>query len=458
MTLQAPPGPPAGWLGLKFITRFRDEPLALLSELARDYGDVAFVRAAHLRLCFVQHPDLAHEVLVAQGKNFLKQAKILDVFRQVDGDSVFTTEGAVWLRRRRLVQKAFQPGLMAGYARQTGELTRQALDCWQDGATLDFVDAMTHLTLKIICRTMFGLDASREAPELGAAVRVLSEAFTREAGKPWRWPLWTPLPSVRRKRQAIATLHGLIEGVIRRRRAEPTEAGDLLSLLLRAVDDEGDGRGLDDLEVRNEAVTMFNAGHDTTAAALSWAGYLLATHPEVQEALAAEVREVLGDRPPELADLPRLTGIDRAVKETLRLYPPAWILAVREAQADTRLGDYAIPRGSWVYISPYALGRDPRWFDDPERFDPDRFAPERAGSIPRGAYLPFGAGPHLCVGQAFAGMEMGLVLASLVARFRLELASDQGPVEAEPVIALRPRGGLRLRLVARTPIPAVAAG
>ncbi len=449
MTPSVPPGPPAGLFGTRFVRQFREQPLELLTGIARDYSPLAHVRLGFQRLYFVNEPELIRQVLVTHSKSLLKLPAFMKLFSQVDGSSVFTTEGPAWLRKRRIVQKAFHPQRMVGYADTTTRLARRMIGGWHSGQELEITETMTQLTLEVIAQTMFGIDVRSDAPRLGEAVQVLSRIFTREAGQLWHWPLWAPVPSARQKRQAIAALDEVIWRVIRQRQASGRDEGDLLSLLLSAVDDEGDGRGLSEKEVRDEAVTLMNAGHDTTAAALSWAWYLLATHPAQQQALIDELRQVVGDRPVEPADVPRLVHLDHAIKETLRLYPSAWILFVRRATQHVALGQYTIPKGSWVYVSPYAMHRMPQYFTEPDQFRPERFA---APNWPQYAYLPFGGGPHLCVGSQLATQEMALTLATGLQRFRVELAAGQGPVEAEPLVAVRPRGGVRLRWLAHQPL------
>jgi len=223
-----------------------------------------------------------------------------------------------------------------------------------------------------------------------------------------------------------------------------------------AVDEDGDGGGMSDLQVRDEAMTLFNAGHDTSAAALAWIWYAVASHPEIQDKLAEEAAAVLGDRPAQYADVAQLSYTERVVKESLRLYPPTWAMVPREAVEPVELGGYQLPRGSWVYIFPYVTHHDPRFFENPQVFDPDRFAAGRVEAIPQYAYIPFGGGPRVCIGASFATMEMVLIVASVLQRFRVKLAADQGPVEPEALIAMRPKGGLRVELEPRAQHAAVS--
>jgi cytochrome P450 len=311
---------------------------------------------------------------------------------------------------------------------------------------LDVAQAMTQLTLSIIARTLFDVEVSGQAAELGAAVRVLAEELLKDLSSFLLLPDWLPLPGKLRKRRALRTLDNLIWGIIRQRRASGVDKGDLLSMLLLAVDEESDGTGMTDRQVRDEALTLFNAGHDSTAAGLAWVWYLIARHPEVEARLLAEVRDVLGERTATYEDVARLRYLEMVLKESLRLYPPTVALFIREALEPVELGGYPVAKGDWVYLFPWVTQRDGRFFEEPEKFDPERFAPGRAEKIPQYAYFPFGGGPHVCIGNTFAQMEMALIVATVQQQYRLELAPDQGPVEPELHVAIRPRGGLRVRL------------
>jgi cytochrome P450 len=426
------------------------DPLDFITEVGRDYGNLAYFRMGPVRAYLVNHPDLIREVLVTKGRQFQKEPHSLDTLRQVDGEGLVITEGEKWLRQRRLLQPAFHQRRMGPYAEAIVERTQHMLADWQPGQTLNIVDEMTHLTLEIIAKVFYDTALTGRAAQLGEAVRVLSQAFYKEVSGLVRLPDWLPLPAKRRKRWAIATLDTLIREIIRERRASGKDHGDLLSMLLLAVDEEGDGTGMSDEQARDEAVTMFNAGHDSTAAALAWIWYLVARHPEVEERLVEERDRVLGSRAATADDLPNLAYIEWVVRESLRLYPPVWALFARVPQTDVELGGYMISAGSWVYIFPWVTQRDARFFENPERFDPERFAPGRVETIPQYAWIPFGGGPHVCIGQTLATSEMVLIVATVLQKFRLRFAPDQPrEVVPEPLLAIRPKDGLRMTL---TPI------
>jgi cytochrome P450 len=453
-----PPGPKTGFLGLAHLRRMRDELLGFPTELARTYGDLASLRMGPKRLYFINHPAFVREVLVTQGKSFRKLPRIIQAFRSVDGNGLVFSEGDFWLRQRRLVQPAFSPKRFDHYAQTAVNCTREMVDGWRPGTEVEISAAMRRLALRIIARTMFEAEIIDDEGRIGAAIEALSEILTKQTSRAILWPEWLPTRENRSKRRQIQVLDSIVRGVIRERRASRVDKGDLLSMLLAAVDEEGDGTGMTDEQARDEAITLFNAGQDTTAAGLTWLWYLVATHPEVQEKLAEEAERVLvlrneaqqglGERSATYADLPSLPYTTMVVKESLRLYPPTWALIPREAVEDVPLGDFVIRKGGWVYIYPWVLHRDPRFFPEPERFDPERFAPGRVESIPQHAYIPFGAGPHLCIGNSFATMEMVLAVSTVVSRVRLALPPNSPPIVVEPHVAIRSRGGLTLRVEA----------
>jgi cytochrome P450 len=457
-TSKTPPGP-GFWQGLATGRNFRRDALGLLRKWHRDYGDIVYLGVGTLRFYWLFHPGLAREVLITQARRFRRAGRQVEVLREWDGDGLVTSDGDFWLRQRRLVQPAFNAGRFPGYARQMTAAASRLVDRWlkEQPASIEMNTAMTDLTLEIMADTFFGADLSSETRRLGEAVAVLSEYAVRELGKPFSLPNWVPLPGIRRKLRAIRFLNETIDRLIRERRASKEDRGDLLSMLLHATDDEGDGRGMTDEQVRHEAMTLFLAGHDTTAGVLPWVWYLLARHPQAEARLVEEVDRVLHGRTPTADDLPRLAYAQMVVKETLRLYPQAYVLFARVAAEDVELGGYRIRRGSQLFPVPYIIHHDARWHPDPERFDPERFTPERFDQLPSCAWIPFGAGPRACIGAAFATMEMVLIVATVVQRVRLSLAPGQGDPEPLPLFSLRPRGGLRMTAAPRAPAPSPAA-
>jgi cytochrome P450 len=451
MRSRYPPGPSDPLFGLRLARRLRKEPLEFAVEMARQYGDLASFCLGPYRVYVVNHPDYVHQVLVTQAKCFRKLPRVMRVLSQTDGNGLVISEGDFWLRQRRLAQPAFHAHALDRYAPALVTSTRRLLDQWPDGAEIEIAQAMGHLILEILSRTLFDVElASDQVAAACEAISTLSEVLVQEMGQPLRLPGWLSLPGLRRKRQAIRLLDNLLGGLIRERRAAGPGHGDLLSRLLWHRDAGDIGRALTDRQARDEAMTLLHAGLETTAAGLAWVWYLVAKHPEVEARLVQEVDAILGERPATSQDVPLLCYTGMVVKESLRLYVPTWILFPRQALREVEVGGYVFPRGSWVIIFPYALHRDPRWFAEPERFDPERFAPGRWERVPPCAYLPFGAGPHLCLGRTFALTAMTLIVATVLQQFRLGLARGQGDPEAEPFLALRPRGGVRLTVARRS--------
>jgi cytochrome P450 len=296
---------------------------------------------------------------------------------------------------------------------------------------------------------MFDAEISADASDLGRAVAILSEIATKEMSSPWILPDWLPLAGKRRKRWAMKRLDETVRRFIRERRASGADQGDLLSMLLLAVDEEGDGGRFTDEQVRDQCMTLLIAGHDTTAAGLTWLFYCLARHPQAAALVYQELDIVLGGRQPTLSDLPWLKYTERVIKETLRLYPPAYAVFMRQALADVEIAGYTLPRGSLVQMFSYICQRDPRWFPEPDHFDPDRFLPERQQALPPFAYFPFGGGPRICIGNSFAMMEMTLVAATLLQHLQVEPAAGQGEAQPAALMSLRPKGEVRLRWTRR---------
>ncbi len=353
-------------------------------------------------------------------------------------------------RQRRLIQPAFHHRQLQSYAAVMVAAIERASATWASGQVRNVHDDMMGVTMSIVAETLFGADVSGEADRIGGVITELMEAFGRILGLAARVqpPPWVPTPANRRLRAATRKVDQLILGIIeaRRREADGPERNDLLSLLIRARDE--DGGHMTDAQVRDEAVTLFLAGHETTALVLSYSLYLLATHPECQARLTEEIERVLGGRTPGLADLEALTYTDAVVQESMRLYPPAWGIA-REALTEVEIGGWRFPKGTEFVTSPWVVHRDPKNFDEPHAFKPERWAGDLAQRVPRFAYFPFGGGPRICIGNRFAMMEAKLVLAVTIQRFRFE-ATPETELTLLPSVTLRPRNGIRLRLTSTT--------
>ncbi len=432
-----PPGPPGRWWTGN-LQEFRAGRLEFLCRCARDYGDVVALRFAHRHILLVSHPDLIEDVLVTQNQNFIKHFA-LRLNPLLLGRGLLTSDGDFWLRQRRLVQPAFVKSRIAAYAPAMVEATLRLLATWQPGQRRNIHADMMKLTLDIAAQTLFHADASAEAHDIAQAMQVLQDLFSVRFQGLLPVPLWLPTPGNIRLRRAVRRLDTIIYRFIAERRRSSEDKGDLLSLLLQARDAD-DGSRMSDKQLRDEAMTLFLAGHETTALVLSWTWYLLARHPEAEATLCAEIDRVVGKRLPVFEDVAKLSYVEAVLLEAMRLYPPGYVIG-REALADCVIGGFTVRKGVTVLMSQWVVQRDARFFEAPQEFRPQRWLGEAAKKIPKFAYFPFGGGPRLCIGNTFALMEMALVLATLAPRFRFRLAPgvDVKPV---PAFTLHPTPGI----------------
>ncbi|HEX8153757.1 MAG TPA: cytochrome P450, partial [Thermoanaerobaculia bacterium] len=430
-----PPGP-RNWLPGRNVRAMQRDALGFLQRLHSEYGDAASFRMGPLRVYSFAHPDQVRDVLVNQGRAFLK-GMVLQRTKIVLGEGLLTSEGELHRRQRRLAQPAFHRDRIQHYGEEMVTLAVRARERWRDGQELDAAHEMMRLTLAVVAKTLFDADVDDEADEIGAALTDIMEMFPLLMNPFFtEWLRKLPIPRIRRFERALKRLDRVIYQMIEERRRGGEDRGDLLSMLLLAQDEEGSG-GMTDLQVRDEAMTIFLAGHETTANALAWTWYLLAQYPEVEARLHRELDEVLRGRLPSPADYPRLPFTEMVFAEGMRLYPPAWGIG-RFAQNDAQIGAWKVPKRSLVLVSQWVTHRDPRWWNEPERFDPTRFAPELKAARPKMAYFPFGGGTRICIGEGFAWMEGVLLIATLARRWRLRLVPDH-PVDLQPVITLRPK-------------------
>jgi len=423
------------------LPEFTRDRLNFLLRMARA-GDVTALRFGPFTVILFNRPEHVQSILVEHAYDFDKGLAVHKVFRPVIGDGIFSSEGDFHRRQRKLMAPPFQPRHIAGYADIMGHYGEQIQQTWSDGSVVDINHEMTKLTMSIIGKALFDADVFTEADELGAAMSTtlayVSRGISRLFPPPYSWPL----PSSRRTHRAVEVLRTHIRGFIDERRANPSERIDFLSILLQARDE--DGKPMSDEQLMAECLTLFGAGHETTATALTWCWYLLCQHPEIYQRVQQEVDSVLQGRTPTYADLARLPYCLQVFKESLRLYPPAYATS-RRALHDLEIDGYPVRKHQVVILAPYTLHRREDFYPQPEKFDPERFTPEREKRLPRHAYLPFGAGPRICIGNHFSMMEGHLLLAALAQRVSFTLVPGQELV-IDPIhhLTLRPAGALNV--------------
>lgn len=439
--------PPAFGSPVRNLLAIRRDVLGFLTRVAREGGDIASFRVGPIRLVLLNHPDYIRDVLVTNARNFVK-GRPLRLATRLLGNGLLTSEGDFHARQSRIVQPALHTERIRGYGAVVVERAERMGERWRSGETLDVMREMITLATEIAGTTMFHWDMDSAVAEgVGTALDECMSLFSR-ASLPWaELLLKLPLPSSRRFYRAKAHLDGMIYRLIAERRREGGDRGDLLSMLLVAQDSEGDGGGMTDTQVRDEALTLFLTALDTTSLALTWTWYLLSQHPAAEMELHAELEGVLGSRSPVIEDIDRLPFTRMVFHEAMRLYPPIYAIARQAVDAFT-VGGYTVPAGTLVLMSPYLMHRDARYFAEPARFDPWRWNHAAAARPPKFAYFPFGGGPRGCIGQPYAMQEGILVLAAIARRWRLRLTPGHR-VEFRPLINLRPRHGMQMVLERR---------
>jgi cytochrome P450 len=428
------------WPVLGNLPEMRRDVLGMFSRAARDYGDVfRYSFGPYTGVCF-NTPDAVREILVDKAECFEK-GLFTQGLRPLVGNGLLTSPNAFHKRQRKLAAPAFHHQRIVSYAELMADYAEQAQAGWRDGETIDVSEAMMALTLRIVAKTLFDADVQAESEDIGDAVTYALHFITQRNLNLFPPPLSWPTPANNCFREAIHTLDSTIYRIIAERRASIEDRGDLLSMLM-AAQDEDDGTRMSDAQLRDEAMTIFLAGHETTANGLTWAFYLLSQHPDTLAVLQAEAARVLRGRTPVFADLPNLPYALQVFKESLRLYPPAYVFG-REVVADVTIGGVALPKGAYAAVCPYILHRRADAFPDPETFRPERFSLENEAKLPKYAFVPFGGGPRVCIGNQFALMEGQLLLATLAQRVTFDLAAGQ-QVETEPLVTLRPKFGMRM--------------
>ena len=421
------------------LLAMRSDPLKFFTTLAREHGDIVRFRVGDHEhdIFLLNHPDYIRDVLVTQDRNFTKWFAV-DRIKEVLGEGLFVSEGEFHRRQRRLSQPAFHGERIATYAAEMVSLARRLRERWSEGAVLDISREMNWLAMMIVGRTLFGANVESDSEEIRDALDEILEQFERSI-----------LPNAERDdfEKALQRLDATVYRIIQQRRASNEDRGDLLSMLLHAQDTEGEGARMSDLQLRDEAMTIFLAGHETSANAMAWTWYLLSQNPEWEKKLHDEIDDHLDGRSPRIGDVFELAVTGRIFAEALRLYPPLWAVG-RRAMVECQIGPFAIPAGSVVILSSFVTQRDPRWFPDPLRFDPDRWQAEAKAERPRFSYFPFSAGSRSCLGEAFATTEGILCLATIAQKWKFQLAPD-AKIALQPQLTLRARHGIRMIAEAR---------
>jgi cytochrome P450 len=447
LTFEAIPGPPMRWWGLPLLAAMRRDYLGFSQGLKDAHGDMVRWQVLGERAVDLNHPELVREALVDRADALIRRERGPEVFAETSGQNVLVTEGDTWQRQRRMLMQAFTPRKVAGYAALMHAATDDALRRLRADQVVDMDGFFSRLTMDVILRALFGPGERADTAQAAQAVQTLSAIGFGEMFWPMTLPDWLPLPGKARKRRALRVLRELIAQGL----AGPEQPGSLLAML-RAVRDDATGEALAPQKVFDQCMISFQAGHETTASALLWWAALMARHPEAQAQACAELDTVLAGAPlvPEQQDA--LPWLAASLKEAMRLCPPAAALMSRRTTRPVVLGGHQLPDRVTLRLTVWVLHHDPRWFPEPEAFRPDRFMPA-APAIPRGAYLPFGTGPRVCLGQHFAMLEMMLVAAALLQRWRLEVDDPRGPATPLPPgrmhVTFRPAEPVRLRLVAR---------
>jgi len=434
-----PPGPQEIRSKSLALSGLRERPLEFIVEMAAQFGDLVYFGSRRDPIVFVNHPDLVRDVLVSRPQTFVRADVVCNALQVFDGESILVTEGDQWRQQRRLLQEGFRGERLRIYAHEAAAQTREMLRHWPSVGAIHFGGEMAALCVKVLFRIVLGTEPT---PDLVDSIRVVLDARAVEAGRAIATESPQAADSTPGTDQALRRVHQFLDELICLRRREREDQGDILSMLVRPGRKDADdrvSREQVDRRIRDEMISMINASLDPTAAAMQWALCLVAKHDGVQERLRRELTLAVAGRKELSAEMAELPYTEMAIHESLRLYPPNWMLIPRRCRAETNLGGYRIPRGSWLYVFPYVIHRDARWFTQPELFDPDRFAPDNFGALQRSAYMPLGLGPHVCIGKALSTIILTTMLACILQEFRVDLAADQPDVKPHVGIVASPK-------------------
>lgn len=436
-----PPGPSGLFHTLPLLPKMRDNLLTFFDGLRAEHGDAVYYSLGGTHVYQFNHPDMATEVLATKHHAFLKPKLLKQVLGQWNGNGLVVNEGESWVKQRRLVNPAFKPQRIAEHIGTVVERVDKMIDGWTQGSEYDVARDLGRLTLGFTAEALFGAEVEHLTDAFLDHVAILNEAATRELSMPFFLPEWSPTPNKAKIRRVTAFLRNTVDNIIAERRKNKAERNDLLALLLSVRDEEGDGSSMSDVQARDESINLLLGGNETTATGLTWTLHLLAQHPEIQEEIRSEADHILGGKAPSTDTLSQLKLSEMAFKESMRLYPPAYVLP-RQAIEDVDIGGYFVSKNALVQVFSYGIQRDARWFEEPLSFRPRRFEQEQ--SFQRGSYIPFGAGPRACIGRGFALMEGAVVISRLLSRVKFLPSRTAPPVEMEVQVSLHPKGGLPL--------------
>ena len=433
------------------LPKMAKDPLAFFQDLMERYPDVVEFKLPFVNAALVTDGDLTHQILVKEIKNFPKDDRDVNIMRTTLGNGLVTNNNFDHHKiQRKLIQPGFHFRRIQGYSETMSSYTSQFISNWQSGERDISVD-MFKLTMYIVSKTLFNIDMEElkaEADEIGKNMHIVQECTNKRYQSAYLPPDWLPTPNNRKLLKARAHLDKTIEGMIEARKSEQSEENrvDMISMLLDSQYE--DGSRMSNKLIRDELITLFAAGHETTSNALTWTFYLLSQHPNIQEKLFEELESVLGNEDAQFKHLDDLVYTEMVIKESMRLLSPVWLMNTRKVAKDVVINGYLFPKDKVIFLSPYANHRNPKYFKDPEHFDPERFSAENEKSIPKHVYIPFGSGPRVCIGQSFAMMEAKIILASIIRRFRIEQGSNT-KLKTLPQITLSNEGGLYVNLLER---------
>jgi cytochrome P450 len=436
------PKGPKGKLLFGHLEEFQKSPLRFLMKIANEYGDIAQFRLGPFqKVNLISSPEMIKEILVTQQKSFIKSQDMVRL-KSVVGEGLLTSEKDFHMKQRRLIQPAFKRTHIASYGQDMIDITVNYIKKWGGRKEIQSSQDMMNITLGIISKTMFSMDFQEGSDIIGEPLERVMKLAIKRMRAILPVPLWVPTKKNLEYKKAVQALDRIIYSFIQKRRSSSQQHNDLLGILMEARSDE-DGEGMDDKQLRDELLTIFLAGHETTANALCWTLYLLSQHPEVEKKLQEEIDRVAQGKPIKPSHFKDLSYTQNVIWESMRLFPPAYVIG-RQVVEDVNIGGYRLKKGEMVLISQYVMHRDPRYFEEPDLFYPERFENDFQKTLPPYTYFPFGGGPRVCIGNHFALMEAVLVLACIAQQYNLKLAPDHQEIKPQPLITLRPKGGIRL--------------